>query len=184
MNGDAEFSIDKTMRFRLDRWWAPGPRALVCMANPSTAGAHDNDATVRNLIELIRALGLPGFTVVNWLPYIATSPPDMFRWRNDLLNTDGPLYRWIHAKAIEVIEPLAATAAMRFVAWGNIVPEVPHTSAVLRALSGNFAHDLFAFGLTKDGSPKHPAARGEHRLVPGTPAVTWRKARVVEVAAE
>ncbi len=178
VQASAEFSIDGKLRTRLDRWWAPGPRALVCMANPSTAGAHDNDATIWNLIALVRALGYPGFTVANWLPYIATSPADMFAWRNAMLTSDGPLYRAVHEQAIKIIESLTERAADRFVAWGNLVPDVPHTTAVIRALSCNFKHDLLAFGFTKDGTPKHPAARGVHRLVPGTPAVTWRRARV------
>lgn len=176
-NASADFSIDGTLRLRLDRWWAPGPRALVCMANPSTAGAHDNDATVRNLIELVRALGYPGFTVVNWLPHIATKPAELFKWRNALLDTDPQKYRTVHDKAITLIEALTGEAAARFVAWGNLVPHVPHTTAILRALSGHGRHELLAFGLTKDGTPKHPAARGLHRLVPGTQPIIWQQAR-------
>jgi hypothetical protein len=172
----AEFSTDGMLRLRLDRWWAPGPRALVCMANPSKAGADADDTTVRNLTALIRPLGYPGFTVANWLPYIATEPADMFRWRNALLDTDRPRYRAVHEKALEIIRDLTPEAAVRFVAWGNLVPAVPHTSDVLRVLSGDFKYDLFAFGVTKDGAPKHPAARGAHRLVPGTAPVIWRKA--------
>lgn len=175
----AEFSINGQLRLRLDRWWAPGPRALVCMANPSRAGAHDNDATVWNLIALVRALGYPGFTVVNWLPYIATKPAALYEWRNALLANDGPTYRAIHETAITTVAALAETAAARFVAWGNLVPDVPHTTAILRAMSCNGKYELLAFGLTKDGTPKHPAARGVHRLVPGAPSVNWRPARQV-----
>lgn len=177
VHASADFSIDGKLRLRLDRWWEPGPRALICMTNPSKAGAHDNDATVWNLIALVRALGFPGFTVVNWLPYIATNPADLFAWRNALLETDGPLYRTIHAKAIELVEAVTDSAAARFVAWGNLVPEVPHTTAILRALSGGGKYELLAFGLTKDGTPKHPAARGVHRLVPGTQPTIWRQVR-------
>lgn len=182
MNGSAEFSIDGTLRHRIDRWWADGPRALVCMCNPSRAGAHDNDATIWNLIALTKALGYPGFTAVNWLPYIATSPADLWRWRNHLLETDGPTYRHVHDLALRIIQPLAEAAAARFIAWGNLVPQVPHTTAVERAMSGGGQFDLLAFGLTKDGAPKHPAARGVHRLVPGTPPVVWIDKRVREQA--
>jgi hypothetical protein len=81
MDASAEFSIDGKHRLRLDRWWAPGPRAVVCMANPSKAGAHDNDATVWNLIALVRAIRapkhpaargvhrlVPGTTPIVWRP--------------------------------------------------------------------------------------------------------------------
>lgn len=179
VHASADFSINRELRLRLDRWWAPGPRALVIMTNPSTAGAHDNDATIWNLIALVRALGYPGFTVANWLPYIATKPADLFKWRNTLLENDGPKYRAIHDQAINTITALTEGAAARFVAWGNLVPEVPHTTAVLRALSSDGKYDLLAFGLTKDGTPKHPAARGVHRLVVGAPPIVWRPARQV-----
>lgn len=175
--GSAEFSINGDFRHRLDRWWAPGPRALVCMANPSKAGAHDNDATIWNLIALVRALGYPGFTAVNWLPYIATKPADLYDWRNALAESDGPGYRNIHELALRTIVDLTGDAAARFIAWGNLVPDVAHTTAVLRAMSRGGAYDLLAFGLTKDGIPKHPAARGVHRLVPGATPVIWRARR-------
>ena len=177
IEGDAEFSIDGRLRLRLDRWWDIGPRALVCMANPSTAGAHDNDATIRNLIALVRGLGYPGFTVVNWLPFIATDPNELYKWRNEIVVSDGPLYRAVHEQAVKTIEPLAARAAVRFIAWGNLVPQVPHTTAICRAMSVNGQHDLMAFGLTKDGSPKHPAARGVHRIIAGTPPIVWCRGR-------
>jgi hypothetical protein len=76
-----------------------------------------------------------------------------------------------------VAEALTGDAAARFVAWGNLVPDVPHTTAVLRALSGAGRYDLLAFGLTKDWTPKHPAARGVHRLVAGATPIVWRAAR-------
>ena len=55
------------------------------------------------------------------------------------------------------------------------MPNVPRTAAILHALSVGGARDLMAFGLTKDGLPKHPMARGKHRLLRGEPLVTWRK---------
>ncbi|WP_348629395.1 DUF1643 domain-containing protein [Methylobacterium sp. 17Sr1-1] len=44
--GSAEFSTCGLHRYRLDRWWSDEPRALVCMRNPSTAGADRNDPTI------------------------------------------------------------------------------------------------------------------------------------------
>ena len=173
IEGSADFSTDGKLRLRLDRWWAHGPRALVCMTNPSTAGAIENDATIRNLIRLVRALGYPGFTVVNWLPYIATNPSNLFKWRNHLLDIDGSAYRAIHSLAIRLVAEHAPGAPARFVAWGNLVPDVPHTTMILRAMSCDWRHDLLAFGVTKDGSPKHPAARGVHRLSPGQRPIIW-----------
>lgn len=172
IEGSAEFSVDRKLRLRLDRWWAPGPRALVCMANPSTAGAKDNDATIRNLIVLCRALGYPGFTVVNWLPYIATKPADLRCW---LANADPKEVARIRELNLSIILDLTHDAAGRFLAWGNLVQYSLDTTSVLCAMSGYYQYDLLAFGVTKDGHPKHPAARGVHRIVPGTPPIVWMK---------
>ena len=59
---------------------------------------------------------------------------------------------------------LAAMAPLRIVAWGNLVPDVLDASKILMALSLNRVVDLHAFGITKDGKPKHPMARGHHRI--------------------
>ena len=177
-HGNAHFSGESPplFRWRLDRWWGEGDRALVCMANPSYAGADKNDPTITQLIKLIRALGYPGFTVINWSPYIATSPKDLhaWRWNNPDLSSRA------QEDNVEMIRHLGVVAPVRIVAWGNIVPQVPNTSHVLRALSDDLKHPVYAFGRTKDGSPKHPMARGKHRLKIGQQLEVWRAARKEE----
>ncbi len=172
--GSALFSDEDPplFRWRLDRWWGSGPRALVCMANPSYAGGDKNDPTITQLIKLVRALGCPGFTVVNWLPYIATDPKDLHAWRWNHPEQVIPA----QARNIVQIADLSEHAVIRIIAWGNLVPSVPVTQRVLRAMSADHSFPLYAFGTTKDGSPKHPMARGKNRLVIGEPLIEWRRA--------
>ena len=171
IQGSAEFSPCRDLRHRLDRWWADGPRALICGCNPSKAGWPESDPTVHRIVDLCRALDLPGFTLVNWCPYIATDPEDMRNWRARM-RRDHPvgLHR-INADNLNMILMLSRTAAVRIAAWGRLLPFTP--TETLLALSANGRHRTYAFGRTKDGSPKHPMARGKHRIVPGTPLIEW-----------
>lgn len=171
LQGSAEFSVEDPplFRWRLDRWWAEGPRALVCMANPSYAGGDKNDPTVTQLIKLIRALGYPGFTVVNWSPFIATDPSALHAWRWN----DPTAYKDSTQQNLANIERWTRGAAARFVAWGNIPP---HTKAVVESLSAGGDYELYAFARTKSGNPVHPMARGKNRLKIGAAPIVWQAA--------
>jgi len=163
------------LRMRLDRWWCDEPRALVRMANPSRAGAEWNDPTTHGLIRLTRRRpGVGGFTAVNWEPYIATDPADLYRWREAAARNDREAYTFLRRDNLGLIRSLSAETAIRFVAWGNLVLASGLRRDVIDAMSLCGQHDLYAFGLTLDGSPKHPLARGKHRIPDDDPAVIWR----------
>lgn len=175
IHGSAEFSDCGKHRLRLDRWWGDGPRALVCMANPSEAGADRNDPTIHRLNTLLWTR-CAGYTVVNWETYIASSPADLYRYR-DLAWRDDHAYPARRDANIARIAACAKDAPLHIVAWGNLVPQVPQTTHVLMAMSLDITVDLHAFGLTKDGSPKHPMARGHHRIANDAELVVWQPKR-------
>lgn len=174
MNGSAVFSEETPPRFRwrLDRWWADGYRALICMTNPSMAGAEKNDPTITQNNKLFKALGYPGYTAVNWAPFIATDPADLHAWC-----WNSPLERiLINEKNLDLVRELSESAPVRVVAWGGLVISGPHTTAMLNALSLDGKHPLYAFALTKDGHPRHPMARGKHRIPVGQELTVWKQA--------
>lgn len=185
IHGSAEFAEVNgwKLRMRLDRWWDDRPRALVCMANPSTAGADKNDPTIWQLLRLCELLDVGGFSVVNWEPYIATDPDDLHRWRAAASWNSLDDYTEVRAQNTRLIRGLSDGAKIRLVAWGNLVPRVPHTTLVLRCLSLDFTRDLYAFGLTGDGAPKHPMARGKHRISADAKPILYRPYAVRELAA-
>jgi hypothetical protein len=182
--GSAEFAETRgwKLRFRLDRWWDERPRALVCMANPSRAGADRNDPTLWNLLRLVRPLPVGGFTVVNFEPYIATSPSDLRQWRRLAATKKPESYRSVRGANLKLIGEISDNAAIRIIAWGNLVVDAPHATQVLRAMSAGCRHPLHAFALTKDGHPKHPLARGRHRIQEGRELVLWRPAAPILAA--
>ncbi len=178
IQGSAEFSDETPPLFRrqLDRWWSDQPRALLTMANPSYAGADKNDPTIHNVVRLTRPWqGCGGFSITNWEEYIATSPADLYRWRDEAAKANLDALRAMRAENLLRIRRLSQNAYIRIVAWGNLVPHTPHTTAVLAALSLDYTQDLYCFGTTKDGAPKHPMARGKSRVPDGFQPVIWRK---------
>ena len=186
IQGAAEFSAEMPplFRFQLDRWWSDEPRALICMANPSYAGADKNDPTIHNIIRLTRPLlGCGGFTVVNWEPYIATSPADLYRWRDEASKSTPDLVRAVRAENLLRIRRLSQSAYIRIMAWGDIVPFTPHGSQTKLAMSLDGAEDVYCFGTTRSGAPKHPLARGKSRIPDGTRPVIYLTRRMAEAMA-
>ena len=179
--GSAEFSSCGKHRLRLDRWWADGPRALILGCNPSRAGANDNDPTICRLNVLLRdRIGISGYTMMNFGTYIGAAPAGFWRWRETAWR-DDPEYAARRDLNLGLIAELTIAAPLRIVAWGNLVPTVPDATKILAAISRGYTVDLHAFGVTKDGSPKHPMARGHHRIPDAAELVVWRAAhRVLE----
>lgn len=176
IHGSAEFSECGRHRHRLDRWWSDKPRALVCMCNPSTAGAEVNDPTIRRLIDLLRDRdGIGGFTVVNWCDFVATDPDQMALWRMALKHENDPDEVGLSQENLSRIRRLAQAAPIRIVAWGNLVAAEDHTDRVLGALSIDGLLPLYAFGATAGGAPKHPMARGKSRIPNDAPLIVWRE---------
>ncbi len=184
IQGSAVFSADEPAeyRHRLDRWWSDEPRALVCMANPSKAGADKNDPTIHSLVRLARQWpGCGGFTAVNYEPYIATDPNGLRAWQSGMSRMNPDRLEAIRLANIRLIRQLSASAWIRIVAWGDIVPSTPHSQRILRAMSLDSTESLYCLGFTKSGSPKHPLARGKSRIPDGFRPVLWRRAVVSEL---
>lgn len=159
VQGSAEFSPCGEHRLRLDRWWADGPRALIGLANPSKAGANVDDPTVHRGMALTRDRA-DGMTYVNRDSYIATDPDNLVRWRSRMQRENPAALDRIDRTNLDLIRELSAVAAIRIIACGNLVP-AHRLPPFLAALSLDGKHPLYCFGLTKDGAPKHPLARGK-----------------------
>lgn len=173
IHGSAEFSDCGLFRWRLDRWWADGPRALICGANPSKAGAEEMDPTMHRVVALTRGRW-SGYTMVNGLPYIATDPAACEAWRQD-----WQAYRWADLRALRAknhaaIRAISPSAAIRIVAWGNLI--AAPSADLLAALSCDGRYPLYCWGETNGGSPKHPLARGKARIPADLEPMVWRGA--------
>lgn len=138
----AEVSADGRYRYALQRGWAPGPRLLWVLANPSAADAASDDPTLRRCVRFARDHGYGSLAVVNLWAWRATHPrelatvvdpvgPDNDRWIADLVGrTEGPVV----------------------LGWG-VQAVGDRVAAVLALLGGRVR---LCLGRTRDGHPRHP----------------------------
>lgn len=170
---NACLSDDAVYRYTLTRDWSDPSRfvrqlATFVMLNPSTADATDHDPTIRRCMKFARSWGLDGIRVVNLYAFRASRPPVM--WAALAAGTDviGPENEHMVRKAL-----LQAynTCAPVIAAWGNngAVERV----GWLRREAASVSVDLQCLGTTLSGSPKHPLARGQHRIPDDTRPIPW-----------
>lgn len=140
----AVYSEDEAFRYRLERVWAPGPRALFVMLNPSTATEVQNDPTVERCERRARALGFGSFAVGNIFAFRATDPKVM-RAQADPVGPGNDA----------AIRAMADQADRIICAWGTHGAHLGRGAAV-EALLRATGRDLFHLGLSIAGIPKHP----------------------------
>lgn len=172
------------VRFRLDRWWSDGPRALVCGCNPSDADGERSDPTVRSLVRLLRPLAdtswrLGGFTLLNVEVAITPSPAALRQWIEDGRRRQPRAFHEARARNLATMYDLAPAAPLVLAAWGNLVKPDYHLDRVIACLSRHDRIALHCLGTTASGAPKHPMARGRARVPDGTEPAIWRPAREV-----
>lgn len=162
--GEAVFSDDDAYRYALNRRWAcAGPVMAWIGLNPSKAGATVNDPTVHRMCKFARREGCRGICVLNLHALVSTDPagllshPDPVGPEND---------QWLASLAGCADGPVVA-------AWGAHPFAADRVTAVCRLLTGV---NLVCLGITAAGHPKHPLARGRHRVPDDAPFVPWHPA--------
>ena len=175
---DATFDQQDTLRLTLRRLWDKSkPYGLVAMLNPSRGGVTKDDPTLSRLSVLMNNNGFGGYTVVNWSPYISSSPEDMLRF----MHSNSKLARYAMDKNIATIKIVTKAAKTAVVAWGNHFPGGQSVDTVLSeynarfvdAITDGYRRDLMCFGRTLSGAPKHPLARGQHWIADTTKLMPW-----------
>jgi hypothetical protein len=152
MLGTADLSADALYRWELTRIWDRScGRVAFVMLNPSTAGAIDDDATIRRCLGFARAWGFGGLVVRNLYALRSTEPANL--WSHpDPIGVDNDRY-------------LARCALDELVvcAWGVHGARDGRGEAVaanLRALRSDLRKrgtvELHYLELTKEGQPRHP----------------------------
>jgi hypothetical protein len=141
---EAVYSDCERYRYLLTRTWAPGPKALFVMLNPSTATEVQNDPTVERCERRARALGFGAFRVTNIFAFRATDPRVM-RAEADPV---GPAND-------DAIRDSTGWADMIVCAWGNHGLHRDRGAAVT-ALLRSTGRPLHHLGLTGQNQPRHP----------------------------
>lgn len=131
-------------------------RVVFVMLNPSTADAFKLDPTVRRCRDFAIRWGADVLEVVNLFSLRSPNPQDLYR--------DPPAGRGDDVLNNEQIIDACSNGAQRVIAaWGThgALSGRGHDVANRLVVAGVRLEHL---GLTTDGYPKHPLARGKHRI--------------------
>ena len=174
MRRSAEISEDGLYRYRLIRRWDDRRHLLpFVMLNPSIADAEHDDPTIRRCIGFAQRLDFGGIGVWNLYAYRATDPFDLWQAQREGVDIVGPdndrrlrnILAFCHLQGVDVVAAWGANAPAERVAQ---VLALPYADLTLHAL-----------GVTKDGAPKHPLARGLHRIPDDARPVRWTGTQAV-----
>ncbi|MGB0683418.1 MAG: DUF1643 domain-containing protein [Magnetovibrionaceae bacterium] len=173
----AELSPCGSLRFTLSRTWRAGPHVCFIGLNPSTADASKDDPTVRRWTHFAHAWGYGGFTAVNVFPVRSAKVADCRAWAD--WEKNGPDF-WardrIHQN-LGIVAREAKRAGLVVACWGAQTWAGDWIDQVIEEVQAGYEPwpDLYCFGLTKAGDPKHPMARGRDRIPNSAQPVIWKK---------
>ena len=178
MRRGATYSADRQLRWTLTRAWRDGPGVCFIGHNPSTAGHELDDPTSRAWVEFCEAQGFGHYVAVNLYPFRSREPKACRAWAD--YEKNGP--DWHARDALQVNLGVVAREAKRadrvVACWGAIARDDLWVESVLEEIQAGAEPwpDIYCLGLTTNGAPKHPLARGKHRIPRTAKFVLWRTA--------
>jgi hypothetical protein len=141
-------------------------RIVFVMLNPSTADAFKVDPTVLRCVKFAQSWGGDVLEVVNLFAFRSPYPADLYHVAD---RGDGP------ANDAQIVA--ACTGAVKVIAaWGaHPITQLGFTPRhdQVRRLLARAGVQLHHLGLTADGAPKHPLARGKHRIPDSAVPIPW-----------
>lgn len=175
---DARISACGRYRFTLERKWDDRPIVLACMFNPSDADHLIDDPTITLLMQIASHNGFGGLIVVNAIPLRSSTPGAaiaMTRW--------GKTREWADRDCLQenlgVIVAETGKAGAVLLAWGALGAHCADWMSIVRdEIVGELPDGvpLYCLGKTAGGHPKHPMARGKHKVPKDAKFVLWGNA--------
>lgn len=176
---DASVSACGTFRWKLTRFFGEsqiGGGAVLpwIMLNPSTADGRVDDPTLKRIIGFSWRWGFDGLVVVNLYPYRSSKPSALRAWLHWDEWADWAARDAIWENQARVANDLESfDAAMA--AWGSPVGAFGNEVTLGAKALLDTVNDperggrdrvlkLFCLGTAQNGDPKHPMARGIHRV--------------------
>lgn len=157
-------------RYELGRSWDLTKAVLVvCMLNPSTADHERDDPTVKTLIHFAKLWGYGGLRIVNLFAFRTSKPAELIESDDRFGPENG---RYID----DAMAYAAKNGGRLLVAWGN--GGELDDRGLWFSVRADRVHklDLICLGFTNNGAPKHPLARGKHRIPRDQKPIMYREA--------
>lgn len=163
--------VDGPCRFTLGRQWdASLPLAAWLLCNPSMADAEIEDATSRRMTHFSTVLGCGGYFAVNFRPWRTPYPAKLWK-----AIKAGSITEDMMAANDRAISVASADATVRVVAFG-VEPGRRDRAALERALRSFLppgTPEPFCLGVSGDGWPLHPLARGKSAIPNDREPTPW-----------
>ena len=159
------------MRRVLTRTWPKSGRELTAcwiMLNPSSADEKKDDPTIRSCIKHSKRLGFSDLVVVNLYPFRTASPRECRQIAEEMDNDSVLRYEEELMTNAEIVAEEAGSAWKVIAAWGQSAWDEEWIHHVIGVIPR-----LYCLGTTKSGAPKHPLARGRHRILDTQPLILW-----------
>ncbi|TIX02022.1 MAG: DUF1643 domain-containing protein [Mesorhizobium sp.] len=142
----ATFSPCRTWRYRLERRWAPGPKAAFILLNPSTADETKDDPTIRRCIGFAKAWGFGGLVLGNIFALRSTDPRGLYSHADPVGPGNDEALRGIAREAEKVVCGWGTHGALncrgRFAL--DVMREAGATPLALRVTGAGFpGHPLY-----------------------------------------
>jgi hypothetical protein len=176
MKKSANISVCQTYRWTLTRRWGEGEQVCWVMLNPSTADGRQDDPTIRRIIHFTRSWGFDGLAVVNLYPFRSPKPEECRQWANKEKNDPDRRVRDVLQRNAALVAEEAKRAEKVVAAWGAAAWDPDWIESVVERITRSEAPwpNIYCLGVTETGAPKHPMARGKHRISDNQQAVLWR----------
>jgi len=166
-------------RWTLTRKWGAGPTACVIGHNPSMADGIKDDPTSRWWNAWFQRFGFGGYVAVNLYPWRSANPADVYARVDGIDRGDWAARDDLYYHNMSTIADAAKMDCEQvFVCWGAIARQREWIDHVIEEIQSGVAPwpDLWCWGKTASGAPKHPMARGAHRIPADQKPVLWRAA--------
>lgn len=178
MKRTAEISKCGTHRWTLSREW-DSAKGTVCwiMLNPSTADASNDDPTLKRCIHFTRLWGYGRLDVVNLFPFRSSKPEECQRWADWEPSQDWWVRDVIYYQNMPIVVERAKAADLVVAAWGNKPWATSLAEQIVQEIQEDAEPypDIYCLGTTSNGQPKHPMARGRHRVHNDQSPILWKK---------
>jgi len=156
--------------------------AMACVIghNPSAADGTQDDPTSRWWNRWFMLHGFGSYVAVNLYPWCSAQPADVYRIVDEINGgANWGARDELHFVNLDVLRIEAKKAHQVFVCWGAIARDqdwIEHVVEEIQFGEGPYP-DLWCWGKTAAGAPKHPMARGAHRIPADQQPILWRAAR-------
>ncbi len=144
---DCLFSEDRVYRYNWARRVSDKPgRALGIFVNPSKADEYRSDNTITRWCNFVRRFGYGVAEVGNLHGFRATDPKDM-KAASDPVGPDNDRY----------LREALQRCGLIVVGWGIHGAFMDRDQKVEKLIISSTNRQLYCFGKTKDGYPRHPS---------------------------